>query len=890
MNLTMFCQHRWLSYAVRRLARLIPLFLLSLCLSASASGLGQQVTLDERNVALERIFSKIKKQTGYVFFYDASLLAHVKPVSIRVTNVPLEVALDKCLDGQALRYSISRKTITIVRDPQQAGASRNKAQTAAADTFSIRGVITNAEDNTPVEGVSILNRSSGNGTQTNKDGRFALRVALGDKLFISHINYSDVNYEVTSNDDVFVKLAQKSITVGTDVVVVGYAKQKKTSMVSSVSTISGKELTFGGRNLSNNLQGQLPGIISFQRTGEPGYDNATFWIRGVSTYNGVQNPLILVDGVPRSFNDIDPNEIATFSVLKDAAATAVFGAEGANGVILVTTKRGRVQKTEITYRGEYSNLTPLRMPQFAGAAEYLSTYNEALANEGKAPIFDDALIDKYRSHVDTDLYPDNNWLGMLLRKHTYNTRHNLTFRGGTSKARFFVSGAYYKESGLFKDNALAQYSSNIDLKRYNLRSNVDIDVSPTTLLRVDISGQYLETNYPGTGTARIFEIATIAPPYLFPAIYSDGTLADHPRPSDNRSNPYNRLNHSGYTNEYRTNIQSRVDLEQKLDVLTQGLSAKVSASYDFYGTYIVGTGKSINSFYATGRDADNGLKYTQIKTGTGEITTGSTSQTGTKNIYLEASLNYNRMFAQKHDVTGMALFYKKESQLTSDRLPFRKMAYVGRLSYAYDRRYSIEANVGITGSEAFADGYRYGVFPAMGVAWSLSNEDFYPDALRNVLSSVKFRASFGLTGNDQYGGSRFLYRGGYVGASGASLGDNAGGALNALSGLMEDRFRSPELSWETETKRNYGADLGLFGGKLNITADYFDNYRYDILVQRRTVSGAAGFRQSPFQNFGKVSNKGFETMLTYRQPVGGHSVFSFRGNFTYAKNKIIEFD
>lgn len=530
------------------------------------------------------------------------------------------------------------------------------------------------------------------------------------------------------------------------------------------------------------------------------------------------------------------------------------------------------------------------MPDFVGSAEYLSIYNEALVNEGKSPIFDVALIDKYKSGIDKDLYPDNYWLENLLRDHTYNTRHNLSFRGGTEKAKYFVSGAFYKESGLFKNNALAQYSSNIGLKRYNLRSNIDLDVSPTTLLRVDMSGQYLETNYPGVGTSTIFNLATTAPPYLYPAVYSDGKIADHPRPSNNRSNPYNLLNNSGYTNEFRTNIQTKVDLEQKLNVLTEGLSAKLSASYDYYGTYVIPNGKSISSFYATGRDINGDLIYTQIKSGTDQITQGTSTLNSTKNIYVEASLNYNRTFADKHDVTAMALFYQKESQISSDRLPFRKLAYVGRATYSFDKRYSMEINVGITGSEAFAAGHRYGVFPAIGAAWNASNEHFYPEGLKDIVSSLKIRASYGLTGNDYYGSQRFLYRGGFAGATGSSLGYNSGTTLNSYSGYTEDRFSAPGLSWETEKKKNFGADIGFFKNSLNLVVDYFDNYRYDILVQRATVSAAAGFNQPPFQNFGKVTNKGFESMLTYQQRIGSNSVFSVRGNFTYAHNKTLEID
>ncbi|WP_316815316.1 TonB-dependent receptor [Pedobacter nyackensis] len=865
--------------------RLTTVILLAAFMQLSAAGVAQRVTLTQKNVKIQYVFKEIRKQTGYDFIYSDEVLEKARPVDVRFKDAEVEQVLKELFQKQPLSYSVKDRIVIV-----NVKASKMLSVFANID---VGGRVLD-EKRKPLAGATVRVKNTDKVVSTNSDGEFQLNgIAEDATLLVSFLGYKVQEIAVNNRKVLEVTLVIDNSTLD-DVVVVGFAKQKKESMVSSISSVSGEGLQFGGRNLSNNLQGQLPGIISFQRSGEPGYDNATFWIRGISTYNGAQNPLILVDGVPRSFNDIDPNEIATFSVLKDAAATAVYGAEGANGVILVTTKRGMVQKTEITYRGEYSNLTPLRMPEFVGSAEYLSIFNEALTNEGKAPIFDAALIDKYKSGIDGDLYPDNYWLKTLLRDNTYNTRHNLSFRGGTEKAKFFVSGAFYKESGLFKNNALEQYSSNIGLKRYNLRSNIDLKVTPTTLLRVDMSGQYLETNYPGVATNMIFSLATTAPPYLYPSVYSDGKLADHPRTSYNRANPYNLLNNSGYTNEFRTNIQTKVDLEQRLDVLTEGLSAKLSASYDYYGIYTIANGKSINSFYATGRDINGNLIYTQIKSGTDQVSELDSRLSSTKNIYVEGSLNYNRIFAEKHEVTGMALMYQKESQISTDRLPFRKLAYVGRATYSYDRRYSMEVNVGISGSETFTEGNRYGVFPAIGVAWNASNEEFYPQGLKDIVSSFKLRASYGLTGNDQYVvngvAQRFLYRGGFGETRGASLGYNSGASVNGYSGFTEGRFSARSLSWETERKKNFGADLGFFGNKVNLVVDYFDNYRYDILVQRATVSAAAGFNQSPFQNFGKVTNKGFETSLTYQHRIGLNSVLGLRGNFTYAKNKILEID
>lgn len=789
-------------------------------------------------------------------------------------------------------FFISCHCISIARAPAYSITVRDPV------VIPVRGVVKDLSG-LPLEGASVFIKGTRTGTVTNASGEFLIDVAINDTLVVSFVGHQETEIIVVDENPLNIVLTKTDAIQVQDkdsVVVVGFATQKKSTVVSSVSTVKGEDLRFGGRNLSNNLQGQIAGVIAFQRSGEPGYDNATFWIRGVSTYNGVQNPLILVDGVPRTFNDIDPNEIETFSVLKDAAATAVFGAEGANGVILVTTKRGKPQKTIITYRGEASILSPFRMPEFVSAGEFMDLYNEARANDDLPHFFTAGRIDSTNRRLDPDLYPDVNWLDALLKRYTSNTRHNLSFRGGTDKARYFVSTAYYSESGIFQNNSLAQYSSNINLKRYNLRSNIDLNVTNTTLLRVDLSGQYLTTNYPGTGTSTIFNVSSFAPPYLYPMIYSDGKFASHPVPSNNRSNPYNLLNNSGYSNEYRTAIQSFVGLEQKLDIVTKGLKAKVGVSYDFSGSFIARTGKAVSTYFATGRNLVSGdIIYNKTANGTGELTDGGTTFTTNRNIYMEGSLNYDRNFSGTHDFSAMALVYRKENVLQQAginliaRLPFRKMAYVGRMTYAYNRRYSAEVNIGVTGSEQFVKGQQYGTFPAVGLGWIVTNEPYFPERLKQVISNLKLRASMGLTGNDATGGARFLYRGGFVSGPGASLGYNAGGALGTSTGYIEDKFAAPELSWEQEVKKNYAIDLGLLKNKINATFEYFDNLRSEILLQRATVSAVAGFRQMPWQNFGKVSNKGYDITINASHQVGPHT-FGIRGNYTFARNKIIERD
>lgn len=850
--------------------------LLLFSLGAYASGRAQSVTLTVKNMPLREVFSRMKAQTGYHFLYQEEALSHAAPVTLSIRETPLTAVLESILPERALYFRISGRNITVLKSTVVETSFRN---------IEVRGTV--RDSGTVLQGVTVTVKGSKPviGTATDANGRFILDVPNNAVLEFNFIGYIGQEIPVAGKSNIDVMLMPDTKGLG-EVVVVGFGKQKKSSLVSSIATVKGEQLRMPTRSLSNNLAGQVPGLIAVQRSGEPGYDNAEFWIRGVSSFAGGTSPLVLVDGVPRNMNDIEPDEIETFTLLKDAAATAIYGAEGANGVILITSKRGTAQKTRITYRGEYSRLKPTRLPRFANSYDYLSLYNEALRNEGKDPAFSDEVLAKYKSGEDPDLYPSSNWWDLLMRDHTNNTRHTLNFRGGGDRMRFFVSGAYFSESGLYKVNQ--DYNNNAGLKRYNLRSNIDIDVTKTTLIRVDLSGQYLQTNYPGFGATNLFERFSRIPPHLFPAVYSDGTLAGHPTQNANKLNPYNQLVESGYQKEWRSAIQSRVDIEQKLDIITPGLRIRGAISYDANSQYRMTRIKSPSTFFAKSRDADGKLVFDQISNGT-PFAEPIESNTGDKNIYMEAALNYDRTFG-KHVVSAMALTYQKERQLHSDALAYRKQAYIGRTVYTFDSRYSIEANFGITGSENFSADNRYGFFPAIGLAWNVANEPFFPESLDRAVGSLKLRASIGRTGNDNLSSDRFGYRATFLNGTGYSWGIGTSGAVNGLgNGLVEGKFSAPMLGWEVEVKKNFGIDASLFNGAIDFQVDYFDNRRTDILLQRRTIPGIAGFRQAPWQNFGIVENKGLDGSLNLRYKLG-EVLLSARGNLTIARNKIIEYD
>jgi TonB-linked SusC/RagA family outer membrane protein len=860
------------------------------CLQVHASGYSQKVSISGKNLTLEQVFQVVKAQTGVDVLYNPDLATKVKPITISVKNTDLQTALKLCFQHQPIDFILKHNTIVVTQKQEDKLAENRIYELPAPAFIPISGKIS-SETGEPLANASVTIKGTSKGSTTNESGVFIIDAKAGDVLVVSMVGYQPFELTIGAQTTLNITLKQTE-TKAEEVVVVGYGKQKRQSVVSSISAISGRELQFPARNLSTNLAGQIAGLISIQRNGEPGYDNADFWIRGISTFAGGTRPLVLVDGVPRNFNDIEPDEIETFSVLKDAAATAVYGAEGANGVIIVTTKRGQARTPVITFRSETSVSRPDRLPTFVSSDQFLSLFNEALQNDGLSPIFHDTLIAKYKNNIDPDLYPNVDWIDVMLKDQTLKQRYTLNVRGGSEKAKYFVSGAYFNEEGFFKNDPRNRYKNNIGLKRFNLRSNIDMDISKSTRVTVDLSGQYLLTQYPGTGTSTIFRQMVITPPHIFPAVYSDGTISTFIQERDaNMRNPYNMLVNSGYAKEWRSAIQSAVKLEQKLNFITEGLTYRALVSYDYDGFFGASRSYNPSRYYATGRDANSKLLFQRTFAGSENLSDPAESFSAEKKVYIENSLNYSRVF-KKHSVGGMILYMQKESQLYNEALAFRKQGLVGRGTYSYDSRYFLEANFGYTGSETFAPGYRFGLFPAIGLAYIVSNESFYPKALKSVLNSAKLRGSVGRTGNDNTGGARFLYRPTFnSGAGGFSQGITSGGASNGYgNGLTENRFEAPFLSWEIEDKLNVGMDLGFLNNKIQLVADYFNYQRSGILLQRRTIPASVGFRSSPWDNYGQVKSWGFDGSLDANHRFANGLKLSARGTFTFTRNKITEYD
>ncbi len=757
----------------------------------------------------------------------------------------------------------------------------------------ITGTVTD-ENGQPLPGAYVYIKGTEVGTTTNLDGMYVIDINQTDELTFSFISYLEQTIKPRSASNTLNVSLKPDTNALEEAVAVAYGAQKRQAIVSSLSTITTDDLKVTSTNITSSIQGQLPGLIAVQRNAEPGRDDAEFWIRGVSSFKGGTSPLVLVDGVERSITDLDADEIESFSLLKDAAATAMYGAEGANGVILVTTKRGHIGKQQISLRVEQNLSVPYRIPDFVDSWDYMRLANEALVNDGMEPMYSGDVIDLHESGADPDLYPNAQWTDLIART-IHGQRYTLSFRGGTENAKYFVTGGYQQKDGVFKKNPESKYNSNFSYDRFNLRSNIDLKVSKTTQLSIDLAGQYTARRTANRSPDDVFVFMLHTPPHLFPMVYSDGTVSTYPggETDANNRNPYYMLYQQGYRREFQTNIQSRVNLRQDLHFITEGLSARGAVSFDLENTLSKLRNYGPSKYHATGRDPETGaLIYNQIVAGSPDVKQVEiTGNTYDRQIYVEAALEYNNTFAGKHAVGAMLLYNQKERQKNNEALVYRTQGLVGRITYGYDNRYFIEANFGYTGSETFAKKNRFGFFPAVGASYMISNESWYPEGLKRVLSSAKVRASFGRTGNDDTGTSRFLYRATFS-ESGHTFnqGISSGGATNGLgAGIYDLQFENLTLGWEIEDKTNVGLDLSFFNRAIQIQADYFYNIRSAILLQRNTIPQYAGFHQNPWQNYGRVRNQGLDASIDMMKSFGDWKV-SARGTFTFARNKVLEID
>ena len=751
----------------------------------------------------------------------------------------------------------------------------------------VRGKLIDSASSSPISGATVNVLGTSVSVETDSDGGFSIIAKQGDILAFSHVGFNPITVTVEGLDALIVRMLAVSQELS-DVVVIGYGQQKKVSVVAAISTINAKGLLqTPASNIGIALAGRLPGLSVLQRSGVPGGEQLEFYIRGRSTVNG-QQPLILVDGVQRDFMALDPREVESISILKDASATAVYGVRGANGVIMITTRRGHIGKPIIEVTMEQSWQSPTRLPKMTSAFDYAILRNQVETQNGRQPIYDDVALEHYRTGDFQELYPTRNFVKEFMKDAFPMRRTNVTVSGGSEKMRYFTTVGYLFQEGIFKTEKFSEYdySPNSKANRANFRSNFDIDINSSLKMFLNISGYMQKKNDPvvvpfngaylnDVNAYSIVIGSLIQTPSNFHNDKTpDGEVLSTPLKGGNINNvPYGMLNRSGFRNTMTNQVTASLGVEQKLDFITKGMSARVIASYDATAINQQIRQRSYQ-LYEAKRDPVNldSVIYQPTGTNTNSTLSDAQSQSQWNLLNIDASLNYNRSFGP-HSVSGMVLFNRYQ-RVVNIELPYNYVGLVGRATYGYKNRYLGEVNFGYNGSEQFAPGHKMGFFPSLSVGWVASNEDFINDALP-WLSFAKIRASYGQVGNDNMNGARFAF-------------------LTLWNGSYESQIGNDQLVWEKANKYNVGLETRLFNN-FSFDADVFYERRNNILISATGLVptgmfGTGGVFNSgiiPKINAGEIENKGFELTAGYQKSFRKDFRMDVRLNGAFNRNNVL---
>lgn len=862
---------------------LFLLFFISLQAQAQQSDL---LTLNMKNVTLKQFVEAVQTQSGYSFLYKDNQLKTNQRITVSVNKQSINVALEQAFKGKGISWKIQGKQILLFPAKEEQSVNTKKSRT-------IKGNVTTTTGES-IPGASVKLANATTGVITDIDGFYMITVPDSQsELEFRFMGYEPRNIKVGNQTTINVSLEEATSSLE-EVVVVAYGAQKKVTMTGSVASVNIGSLKTPVANLSNALQGKVAGIISVQSSGEPGYDNSTFTIRGIGTFTGNTSPLVIVDGVQRddvnstyggAYNNIDPEDIVSISLLKDASATAVYGAKGANGVMIITTKRGSVGKPKISIKAEtgFTNFT--KVPEMLSGVDYMMLYNESRRNSGLSEVYSREQILKTESGLDPYLYPNVDWIDKIYKNVSSVSNVNLNISGGSDLVRYYLSASFYNQGGQYNVKKENGYDPNLNYKRYDFRSNVDVNITKTTLLQMNLSAIMTDSRYPGIASNKLWYEAFSTSPVAFPVRYPDGRWAGPP--ANAGSNPMNEVQNSGYTDTFRPALQSVFTVNQKLDFITKGLSAYARFSFDSYSEFNNKRTGGVDLWYTNQRDGNGELVFGKpIKEGSDELYYEH-SDTGERVIYTEANISYDRTFGH-HNVNGMVLYNMRNRMIATAgsaiaSIPYRNQAIAARFGYGYKERYLAEVNGSYTGSENFAPGHRFGFFPAASVGWVISNEPFFKNMTRTV-DLLKLRASYGIVGNDNIGGTRDRFAYFTQFGSGNSYGFGPNG--NLVYGIRETLLGSDKLTWEKSYKTNIGLEMMLWG-KLNLTLDYYWERRKDILIQRSSLPSMAGFDASIYANMGEMDNKGVDANLEYQTRIGNKVGLRLFGNLTYSKNKIV---
>lgn len=836
----------------------------------------------------------------------------------------------RCLKSAAALILVLSMGIT-------SGAARNSANTADSDGYAaadvageipppqnpeqskpttISGTIISAANYAPMAGVTVFVEGTSVGVVSDAEGNYTIKVPAGTK----EITFAMVGYDTKkiqlANIQRFklVEMTELSNKID-DIVVVGFGTQKKESLVGAVQAVDPKNLTATSSNLTTAFAGNIAGMIARQTSGEPGNDAASFYIRGAATFGSSRAALIVLDGVEITsamLNSIAPESIESFSVLKDATATALYGSRGANGVVIVTTKEGRnADKMSVRFTLENTFSMPTKVQEVADGVTYMQLYNEATWNDtpldkrgAYEPFYSDEKIEGTRRGLNPYIYPNNDWYKMMFKNLAVNQRFNMSVSGGSKRVNYFMNASIFNENGIIKEPKESTLDIHMNNQKYLFQNNVTAALTKTTKVSLKINTQLNYNTSPIEATSDLFYYTMRANPVRFPAVLPAEEGDTYVRYGNNRSwdsgdyemNPYALLSR-GYKKKYYSYLTSAFSVDQDFSFITKGLSAKALVS--FYNYTSTTTNRNIVPFYFRIDD-----DYRINPDGTYDFTTSSLNSDG--NTYLTSSvshggqrewsfsgtIDYARKFG-KHDVAATAVYHMKEKMLNATGadeekiLPFREQGIAGRITYNFDKRYLVEANFGYNGSENFTKGNRFGFFPSVALGWTVSNEKFFKP-LKEVVSNFKIRGSYGLSGNDALD-IRFPYltivdmTGGYS----YYFGNN----FSSVKGAGVSTYGNPDATWEVAKKLNVGVDLGLFDNSLELSVDYFQEKRTDIFMQRQSLSATAGLSaNTPYGNIGAVDNAGVDLSLSYRKAFKKDVILTVRGTFTYAHNEVQNYD
>ena len=772
-----------------------------------------------------------------------------------------------------------------------------------SQNLTVTGVITDIGGETLI-GVTIQIQGTTHGTITDFDGRYMITDVPSDaNLEVSYVGMQNQVISVKGRTTIDIVLQEDSGLLD-EVVVVGYGIQKKASVTAAIATVDTKELKqSSSANLSTALAGRLPGLTAMQTSGQPGNDVVNLYLRGAGTLNDA-SPLILIDGVPRgNISRIDPNEVESISILKDASATAVFGVRGANGVILITTRRGQPGKSELNISVDQSMQKFLVKADRLHSWEFAELRNQAYLNDNPgAPDadrpFTQYMIDKYRSGEDPVFYPDRDVFHDYFRDWAPQTRVNANFNGGGDKFAYFLNAGYIGQGGNFKTEpkSFLGYDPSYSMDRYNFRGNIDYNIASNLKASLNIATYLEKMNSPQTIDLFGGSVAGMVENMI---AYTWATPPSDPGPvtvpgygvppnevvaqSGQDRNTYGEINRRGYRQEMTNNLNSSLALDWGLDFITKGLSAKGMIAFDSHASTIMQGVRSLDNYaFNVARNANETSGYSGIRTNQDAAIRLEKGMQTRYYINYQASLNYARSFGS-HNLTGMFLYQRDNWDQYGADLPFNVVGLVGRVTYNYDDRYLAEFNYGYNGSEQFAPNNRFGSFPAFSLGWIVSNESFLRESL--ILTNLKIRASHGLTGNDKLGSQRFLYQ------SFINMGGGVFPSLGRGQSIVQGRMGNDALQWEMAKKSNLGIEVELLSS-LSLTVDLFQEHRNKILISRNTITQLQGvpLGNIPRVNIGEVDNKGFEAELAYRKIVNKDFSFILKGNYAYNKNTIVYAD